>query len=240
MAEAQGHTPAPPVVGTAPVDVRLAYMRRMYGHLMAGIGILVAAEVLLFTTGLGHAIGAWFVEVGGLGWGLVLGAYSLVTWIATSFATGPDEHGTHRIAYGAMIAGQVLLLTPLLGVAFTLPELQGTVGRAAAVSTLGFVGLSGIALTSSKDFSFLGAILRWLAVVLVLLAVVAAVAGMHLGAVLSVAMVAFAGTAILWETQQVLRTHEPGTEFAAAMQLFSSVMLLFWYALRLFMESERS
>lgn len=235
-----GYTPAPPVVGTAAVDVRLAYLRRMYGHLMTGIGILVAVEVLLFATGLGHGIGAWLVEMGGVGWSLVLGAYSLLMWVATAFATGPDEHGTHRIAYGAMILAEALLLTPLLGVAFALPELQGTVGRAAAVSTLGFVGLSGVAITSGEAFSFRGAILRWAGVVLVLLVVVAAVAGLNLGAVLSVAMVAFAGTAILWETQQVLRTQQPGTEFSAAMQLFSSVMLLFWYVLRLFMESRRS
>lgn len=240
MGDASGYTAAPPLpIDGVVADVRLTYVRRMYGYLMVGIGSLVAIEVLLFATGLGHAFADRIIAWDYLGWPLVLGGYTLLTWIATSFAEGPDEHGTHRIAYAMLIAAEVLLLTPVLGLAFALPELQGTVGQAAAISTLGFIGLSGIAITSARDFTFLGSVVRWAAVVGVLLIVVALFVGFTLAAWFSVAMIAVAGGAILWETQQVLRTHYEGTEFAAAMKLFSSVTLLFWYVLRLLMAARR-
>jgi FtsH-binding integral membrane protein len=99
--------------------------------------------------------------------------------------------------------------------------------------------LTGVALTSSKDFSFLGSILKWVGIAALLLIVVSVFTGFNLGAWFSVAMIAFAGGAILWETQQILRNYPEGTELLAAIQLFASVMLLFWYVLRLVMSFSR-
>ena len=60
--------------------------------------------------------------------------------------------------------------------------------------------------------------------------------GFQLGTWFSLAMIGFAGAAILYETQVILRETPPGRETVAAMALFSSLALLFWYVLRLFME----
>jgi FtsH-binding integral membrane protein len=47
-------------------------------------------------------------------------------------------------------------------------------------------------------------------------------------------MIAFAGAAILYQTQTILRHYPQEAHVGAAVQLFASVMLLFWYVLQLF------
>lgn len=236
MSETQGFTPAPPLpIADAAVDVRFDYMRRTYGYLMAGIAVFVAIEVFLFSTGLGYDLADLIFGFGGIGWLVILGGFSIVNWLATTYALKAETAGGRMTAYGAIILAQALIFTPMLAIAFSIPELEGTVGQAAAISTVGFVGLSGVAITSSKDFSFLGSMLKWLGVAALVLIVVSVFVGFNLGAWFSVAMIAFAGGAILWETQQILRTYPEGTELLASIQLFSSVMLLFWYVLRLVM-----
>ena len=98
----------------------------------------------------------------------------------------------------------------------------------------GFAGLTGIAFWTRKDFSFLGGILRW-AFILAIVAIVAGVLfGFQLGTWFSVAMVGLAGAAILYDTSNVLHHFPEDRYVAAALQLFASVALMFWYVLRLF------
>jgi hypothetical protein len=59
----------------------------------------------------------------------------------------------------------------------------------------------------------------------------------QLGTFFSVAVVAFAGGAILYDSSNILRYYPVDRYAAAALALFSSVALLFWYVLRLFISS---
>lgn len=239
MSETQGYTQAPPLpVADATVDVRFDFMKRTYSYLMAGIAAFVALEIVLFTTGIAEAVHDFVFARGGGTWLLILGAFMLANWLATSWIFKAKSTTGQLGAYGVIILAQALIFTPMLYFAFA--NIPGAVGQAAAISTVGFLGLSGVAITSSKDFSFLGSILKWIGVAAILLIVVSVFAGFNLGAWFSVAMIAFAGGAILWETQQILRNYPAGTELLAAVQLFSSVMLLFWYVLRLVMSMSRN
>ncbi len=74
----------------------------------------------------------------------------------------------------------------------------------------------------------------WAAVMSLVLIVAALLFGFELGVWFSVAMVALAGGAILYQTQTILRTYPDGAHVGAAVQLFASMMLLFWYVLRIF------
>ena len=59
--------------------------------------------------------------------------------------------------------------------------------------------------------------------------------GFNLGTIFGVAMVGFSGAAILYDTSNVLREFPTDRHVAASLQLFSSVALMFWYVLRIFM-----
>lgn len=235
MSETQGYTPAPPIpVADAAVEVRFDFMKRTYGLLLGGIAAFIGIEVFLFATGLAEAI---YEVVVATNWLLILGGFMVLNWIANTYAFKATSRGGQLAAYGLAVVAQALIFVPMLWIATTVPELDGAIGQAAAISVVAFLGLSGVAITSSRDFSFLGSLLKWIGIGALLLIVLAVLTGLNLGTWFAVGMVFFAGAAILWETQQILRTYPEGTELLASIQLFSSVMLLFWYVLRLVMST---
>jgi FtsH-binding integral membrane protein len=112
----------------------------------------------------------------------------------------------------------------------------GAIQSAGLLTALGFGGLTAVAFLSRTDFSFLGALLKW-AFIVALLAIVGSVLfGFQLGTWFSVAMVGLAGVAILRDTSNILHHFPDDRYVAAAMQLFASVALMFWYLIRLFMD----
>jgi FtsH-binding integral membrane protein len=101
---------------------------------------------------------------------------------------------------------------------------------------LGFAGLTAVVMLGKGDFSFLGSMLRWAGVV-ALLAIVGAVAfNFTLGMWFSVAMVALAGAAILYDTSNVLYHYPSDRYVSAALSLFASVAMMFFYVLRIVMD----
>jgi len=64
------------------------------------------------------------------------------------------------------------------------------------------------------------------------LVVVAVLTRFTLGPLFTVAMIGYAGAAILYDTSKVLQSTRTDREVAAALELFSSAALLFWYVLR--------
>jgi uncharacterized protein len=64
-----------------------------------------------------------------------------------------------------------------------------------------------------------------------------AVVGFQLGTWFSVAMIGFAGVAVLYDTSNIIHNYPEDRYVAAAMQLFASIALMFWYVLRLVMGS---
>lgn len=60
-----------------------------------------------------------------------------------------------------------------------------------------------------------------------------ALMGFNLGLWFSVAMVALASISILYQTSKLKDTYHTGQYVGASVQIFASVMLLFWYILRI-------
>lgn len=85
-----------------------------------------------------------------------------------------------------------------------------------------------------RDFSFARGVLLWGGVVALLAIVASALFGFELGTWFSIAMIAFAGVAILYDTSNIIHHFPEDRYVAAALELFASVALMFWYILRLF------
>ncbi len=62
--------------------------------------------------------------------------------------------------------------------------------------------------------------------------------GFELGTWFSVAMIGFAGAAVLYDTSNILHHYPQDKYVAASLQLFASIALMFWYILRLFMSRD--
>lgn len=135
-------------------------------------------------------------------------------------------------ALAAFVVAEAIVFVPLLYVAERYAP--GAIRSAAIVTAAGFTGLTFVAWTTRKDFSFLGAMLRWAGVVALLAIVAAVLFGFELGAWFSVAMIGLAGAAILYDPSNVMPRFPEDRYVGAALQLFASVALMFWYMLRLF------
>jgi FtsH-binding integral membrane protein len=102
------------------------------------------------------------------------------------------------------------------------------------------LGISAVALTTKKDFSFLGGILKIGGFVALGLIVASFLVPISLGLWFSGAMIIFASGCILYNTSNLIHRYEPGQHVAASLSLFASVALLFWYVLRFLMSFGRN
>lgn len=210
-------------------DVRSRFMTRVYVRLLAGVAGFVALESWLFASGLAAAITEVVLSTS---WLLILGGFMVVSWLATSVGVRAEGALAQWSAYAALVAANAVIFAPLLLLAEA--SVPGVVATAARLSAVMFVALSVVAIRSSRDWTFLGAALRWAGVVALIAIVAAVLLGTDLGTWFSVAMIGVAGAAILYDTQVILRSYPPDREVAAAMSLFASLALLFWYVVRLF------
>ena len=221
-------------VSALDTDRRATFLTRTYTHLLGAILGFTAIEGFLFSSGLAEPIARAMI---GVNWLLVLGAFMLVSWLASRAAMGTSSIGSQYLWLAAFVAAEALIFVPMLYIADTYAP--GAIQSAALVTVMGFVGLTAVAFSTRKDFSFLGATLRWLAIMAIVLIVASVLFGFELGTWFSVAMVAFAGAAVLYDTSNVLHHFPEDRYVGAAMQLFASIALMFWYVLRLFIGGRR-
>lgn len=217
-------------VSALDTDRRATFLTRTYTHLLGAILGFTGIEVLLFSSGLAEPIARAML---GVNWLLVLGGFMLVSWLASRAALGVSSRGAQYLGLAAFVAAEALIFVPMLYIANSYAP--GTIQSAALVTMMGFVGLTAVAFSTRKDFSFLGAGLRWLGIMALVLIAASVIFGFALGTWFSVAMVAFAGAAVLYDTSNVLHHFPEDRYVGAAMQLFASVALMFWYVLRIFM-----
>jgi uncharacterized protein len=209
---------------TGRVDGRSVFITRTYTHLVGGILGFILVELGLFES-------ARFML--GFNWILILGAFMLVGWLASRTAQTSQSIGMQYFAYAAYVVAEALIFVPLLYIANW--KAPGTIDSATLVTLLGAGGLMLVAHQTRKDFSFLRAILMWGGVVALLAIVGGAIFGFQLGTWFSVAMIGFAGAAVLYDTSNIIHYYPEDRYVSAAMQLFASIALMFWYVLRLFM-----
>ncbi len=215
----------------APVERvdRGTFITRTYLHLLGAMLGFVAIEAALFKTGAADSL---FNFVVGTNWLLILGAFMIVSWIASRVAHTARALPAQYLALVGFVAAEAILFAPLLVIANNYAE--GAIGSAALCTLVGFTGLTFVAFGTRKDFSFLRGVLIW-GGICALVAIVASVAfGFTLGVLFSVIMVAFAGAAILYDTSNVIHHYSEDRYVAASLQLFASVALMFWYILRIF------
>jgi FtsH-binding integral membrane protein len=220
-------------VAQRPEEVRSIFISKTYNHLMGAIVLFTLTEIWLFQSGLAESIAGAMM---GTSWLLVLGAFMLVSWFATRAAHKSENIGAQYAALAAIVFAYAILFVPMLVIANSMAN--GVIESAAAVTLVGFAGLTAVAHTTGKDFSFLGGMLRW-GGVLAMVAIVGGIFfGFNLGTWFSVAMVGFAGAAILYDTSNIIHHYPEDRYVAAALQLFASVALMFWYVLRIFMSRD--
>lgn len=220
--------------GQNSIDRRAQFIVRTYNHVFGAIVAFALLEIAFFQLGIAPVIAQALLSTT---WLLVLGGFVLVSWLATHVAHTSVSKPAQYAALAGYVLAQSIIFVPLLYIANQVAP--GVISSAALVTFAGFAGLTGIAMYTRKDFSFLRGILMWGGVLALVLIAAGAIFGFQLGTFFSVAMVAFAGAAILYDTSNVVHHYPEDRYVGAALQLFASVAMMFWYVLRLFVSSRR-
>ena len=220
-------------VAALDVESRSAFIWRTYGHLAGAILAFCAIETWLFENGYAEQIA---LRLLGVNWLLVLGAFMIIGWLASHTAHRVESKPLQYLALAGFVLAEAIIFVPLLYAAMTVEP--AIIESAAGVTLLGVAGLTAVAFITRKDFSFLRGILVWDGI-LALVAIASSVLfGFHMGTWFSIAMIGFAGAAVLYDTSNVLHHHPEDRHVAAALELFGSIALMFWYVLRLFLSRD--
>ena len=220
-------------VATLDDTARGAFIVRVYQHLLVAIGAFILFEALLINLGVAEALWNLLADHG-YAWLLILGGFMVVNWLAVNAAHDILDPPRQYLGLFGLAAAEAVIFAPFLHYFFEVqPDGTTSVLAAAAITVVGFAGLTAVALVTRRDLSFLRPLVLWGFVCSLVLILAAVLFGLELGIWFSVAMIALAGASILYQTQTMMRRYPEEAYVGASVQLFASVMMLFWYVLRL-------
>lgn len=220
---------------------RVTFLKKTYAHVALAVFAFVIFEYLLLNSEQGVAIGRMMMG----NWLIILLLFGGGTMIANRWAHNPGNVQRQYLGLFTYAFLEALIFLPmflfLLDPAispFTDGEVSSILGQSITVTAGLFTGLSAIALFSGKDFSFLRGILMIGFGVAMAVIIGGLIFGFDLGLWFSGAMVLLAGGSILYQTSRIVHDYDSNQHVAAALGLFASLMLLFWYILQIFMSRD--
>lgn len=219
----------PGSVAQADGTTRAEFIRNTYLHLAFAILGFISVEFFLLNSPLAGLF-AGLMTGGNFSWLVVLGLFIGVSFLADRWARSSTSQAMQYAGLGLYVVAQAIIFIPLLLYASVFAP--DVIGKAGMITLLLFAGLTYAAFTSGKDFSFLGGILKVGGIVALGFIVLSIVFGFSLGLLFSLVMILFAGGSILYNTSNIIHHYQPNQYVAAALSLFSSVALLFWYVLQ--------
>jgi FtsH-binding integral membrane protein len=215
----------------ADVETRASFIRKTYTHVAIAVLAFIGVEaVFLSIPGIDKFA---IMMTNGWMWLVMLGAFMFVTNYAEKMAAESHEQNRQYLGLGLYIIAEAFIFIPLLYYATQLTNSPTLISQA-AILTLGlFAGLSAIVFITGKDFSFLRSGLT-IGFFIAMGLIVAGIAfGFNLGLWFSVALVLLAAGSILYQTSNLIHKYSTDQYVAAALGLFASLMLLFWYILQI-------
>lgn len=212
---------------------RATFIRRTYLHLATAVMGFIVLSALLIYTGIGVRMLNVLVTGSKYGWLVVLGAFMLVSMLATRLADNADSNQTQLIGLGIYVLAESLIFAPLLTLAVLI---NPSIIAGAGITTLLLVaGLTFTAFTTKKDFSFMRSLLSVAGFIALGAIVASVICGFTLGVWFSAAMVLLCAGFILYDTSSIIHHYPLDRPAGAALHLFASIATMFWYVLRIFM-----
>ena len=223
-------------VAQASPNDRAKFIKNTYTHLAGAIAAFIIVEFILFQTGIAEGITS-FIYQNRFGWLMILGGFSLLGWLSRSLVAKADDVGIQYAGLGAYIVGEALIFAPILYIAAYYANDPLLIPTAAILTLMMFAGITTVAFTSGKDFSFLGNFLRIGGFIALGLIICSVLFGFTLGLIFSTVMIVFASAAILYTTSNIIHRYATHQHVAASLELFASVALLFYYILMTLLRS---
>jgi FtsH-binding integral membrane protein len=215
---------------------RASFYRKTYLHVALAILAFVGVETILMNVVPVEAI-LWMLS-GKFIWLFLIGLFWLGSILSDRLAFHPSREQQY-LGLGLYVLLEALIFLPLLYIAMYYAGGGEVILQAAGITLFMFAGLTAVVFITKADFSFLRTILVVGGFVALGVIVMGAIFGWNLGLWFSTAMVILAVTSIMYQTHQLRNQYATDQYVGAALKLFASIMLLFWYILRILM-SRRS
>ncbi|MGN1274004.1 MAG: Bax inhibitor-1 family protein [Thermoguttaceae bacterium] len=216
-------------------EERGKFITRTYLHLAGAVGAFVALEALLLNIpGIENLVA--MMLSGKYSWLIVLGAFMFVSWIADKWAFSSTSLVTQYLGLGLYVAAEAVIFVPILFIAKNYHP--GVIPQAATATVALFCFLTVAVMVTRFDFSFLRTGLIFAGLAALGFIVASIIFGFALGPIFTYLLIAFACLYILYDTSNVLLYCRTDQYVGAALALFASVALLFWYILQLYLNRD--
>lgn len=222
------------VAHSSDVD-KAGFYRKTYLHVALSILAFIGVETVLLQMVPDQLIFAMFAQR--YLWLLIIGVFWLASVLATKWSLSLSR-STQYFGLGFYVILEAVIFLPLIKIA-TLYAGPQVIFQAAMLTIAMFAGISAVAFTSKRDFSFLRNIIVIGGFISIGLIAGGMLFGFNLGLWFSVGMVILASATILYQTSKLKDVYSTNQYVGASLQLFASIMLLFWYILSILM-SRRS
>lgn len=218
-------------------EERMGFIRRTYAWVTGMIVLCAAMMVAFFASPFSEPVVHFML---GTSWLLVLALFIGFSWLGDWMAHRVDSKGLQIIGMFVGVGAYALIFSYLFvasGIVYPSGDLvPGVAGDAtelvlqAGGLTLAVFGvLTGIVFVTKQDFS----VLRTGLIVMSVLALgaigAAAIFGFTLGLGFVVAMIGFCAALIIYQTSNILHHYPTDRHVGAALALFSSIGMMFWY-----------
>lgn len=216
---------------------RVDFYKKTYAHVAGGVLVFIIFEYLLLQSE--TIVNFMMSMTQGYRWLIMLGGFMFITSYAERMTTKSPNKNMQYLAFGLYVLAQAIIFVPLIYIAAYYMDSGHEILNQAAIVTLAlFTGLSAVVFLTRKDFSFLRTGLTIGFFIAIGLIIAGSLFGFNLGLWFSVGMCLLAGGSILYQTSNLVNRYGTGDYIPAALGLFASLMLLFWYVLQIFMSRD--
>jgi len=215
---------------------KASFYKKTYLHVALAILAFIAVETILLNIVPAEVI---YMMIGQrYSWLLVIGIFWLASFLAAKWSLSQSK-STQYLGLGFYVLLEAAIFLPLIYMAIAYTGGGEVIFQAATLTVAMFAGISAVAFTSKRDFSFLRNVIVIGGFIAIGLIVGGMIFGFNLGLWFSVGMVILASATILYQTSKLKDSYATDQYVGASLQLFASIMLLFWYILSILM-SRRS
>ncbi|WP_417428884.1 Bax inhibitor-1 family protein [Halpernia sp.] len=222
-------------ISHAAAEERAEFYKKTYMHVALAILAFMLVESLLLKyipeELIMKMLGGRFIWLG------ILGLFWLGSVVSEKWTLSQDRNVQYAGLSFYVILESIIFL-PLIYIASRYAGIE-IIQQAGLITVALFAGLTAVVFMTNTDFSFLRTAIVVGGFIALGLIVVGAIFGFNLGLWFSVGMVVLASATILYQTSKLKDTYSTDQYVGASLLLFSSIMLLFWYVLRILM-SRRS
>lgn len=220
------------IVANASESERATFIQRAYIHLAGAIIAFAFLEALLIKSGIAESF-IGILSGSKWSWMIVLGLFMGVSYIADNWARTAISPEKQYMGLGLFVIAEAVVFMPLIYMALAIAPDMLT--YAALLTAVLVGGITFTAFTTKKNFSFLGKYLAFGGIIAMGIIIGGIIFGYTLGLFFMGAMIVFAAFSVLYSTSNIIHEYHTAQHVSAALGLFSSVALLFWYILQFLM-----